>query len=114
MIENGRANAAYKMCNEQRNSMREYRTRVKDLPSMIQVNGLAPAIAFLYSKRRGAYRRLYSDIESWLISQNLIQANLMESLTRMDAMRYRQVTVEVMALLGWMKRFVDGIEPDRG
>jgi CRISPR-associated protein Cmr5 len=117
-IEGGRANYAYKKCEERIKAPKSrYRARVKDLPAMIQSNGLAAATAFLYSKDKDdSYKNLYQDIEYWLRMNNLLIGgkSLMESLTEMDAMKYRRAAVEVMALLKWMKRFVDGIEPAGG
>lgn len=93
------------------------------MPTMIQVNGYAGAVAFLFSKlddEDKGYQFLYEDIQSWLKEQELIsddkESSLIKQIVQVDKQRYRQITAETMALLGWMKRFADGfhIKGDKG
>lgn len=118
MIENGRVNAAYQFCERQKKN-NSYYIRIKNMPMMIKTNGMAAAIAFLFSKQRDEKRRLtpygqlYYDIQNWLLEKKFIEEGenkkpqdvLMEQLTSMESEQYRLITIETMALLGWMKRF---------
>ena len=44
---------------------REYRSYLKKMPAMVQVNGLGETLAFYYAKD-GAYRVIYEQIAEWI------------------------------------------------
>ena len=45
----------------------DYKTRAKNLPAMIQMNGLGSTMAFLLSKpKKSAYKRIYEHISTWV------------------------------------------------
>lgn len=117
-IENGRADYAYNIVANtiQKNSPEknsEYRSYIKKLPSIIQVNGLGQALAFCFSKG-GEYKRIYDQIYGWLKINNKEyfpneNEEFVKAVINMDSKEYRVITMEVLALLNWMRRFVDGM-----
>lgn len=97
---------------------------------LIKTNGLGATIAFIFSKRHEdqqkkkkakAYDLLYLQITDWLkqepkhlISAKLAEQNgrrpeLAEVLVTLDSATYRAVTVEVLALFTWLRRFAEGL-----
>jgi len=109
----------------------DYKSYVKRAPAMILTNGLAQALSFYYSKSKGlkgtkdterAYTRLFEDIDTWMIErgyytkndrrncQENTAPNVLEWLVHCasDIEVYR-ATMEVLALLNWMKRFADAM-----
>jgi CRISPR-associated protein Cmr5 len=97
----------------------EYKAYVKKMPMLIKTNGLGAAISFAYSKGKGktdnAWGLIYQQIYEWLKKDpksliNLASTNdLMKALINADSPTYRATTVEVLALLNWMRRFADGL-----
>ena len=102
------------------------------LPTLIQCNGLGAALAFIKSKGtkektennqsllpghkqnpKNAYNLLYEQIFYWikekkpyLISESTSrQGDFVEIVINLQSSEYRALTIEVMALLNWMKRF---------
>ncbi len=124
-LEQGRAAFAYK-CAEggaKFNKNKEYKSYVKKMPMLIKTNGLGAAIAFALAKgskdgkpdANNAWGLLYTQIEDWLkqdskeLSQKLKEKSLAEVLIQTDSSVYRAVTVEVLALLAWTKRFAEAL-----
>src|SRR5690606_15986662 len=94
---------------------REYRSYLKKMPAMVQVNGLGETLAFYYAKD-GAYRVIYKQIAEWikksmgsLIDEKEKSKEFIEILVNMKSPEYRLVTMEVLALLNWMHRFAEGM-----
>jgi len=90
----------------------EYKSYCKKIPSMIQTNGLSATFAFMFSKRTGTYIFIYRQVEEWLNKKHL-QTNpeynqLMEKLIKLDSAKYREITIEVLALFAWLRRFAEG------
>lgn len=116
-IENGRAAYAFdnvKNAVEEMNiNKKEYRSYVKKLPTLIQVNGLGQALAFCYQKG-GEYRVIYDQIHVWLkeaYPQYFSEENreFVEEVIKLNSAEYRVLTMETLALLNWMRKFVDGM-----
>jgi len=120
-IENGRARYAFTVVNEhlqERNiDSSDYKSYIKKLPAMIQVNGLGQTLAFCLAKKK-EYRAIYDQIEAWIREHHsgLIsrydpdgRKTFIEILISMNSSDYRIVTTETMALLNWMRRFADGL-----
>lgn len=122
-IEEGRAIFAYR-CVESINDeldkdiAKYYKSYVKRIPAMIKNNGLGPAIAFIYSKGKDADKRdkkayfnLYNHIESRLKEIELLEENdkLIETILEVDSLKYREITIEVLALFNWLRRIADGM-----
>lgn len=119
LIENGRAEYAYsqvkQICcdTEDKKQLKEYRALVRSLPSMIQVNGFAAAVAFLYAKRKNdPHNKVYLSIFNWLKQQKILNSDekeLMEAVTKQSRDGYKRMTWETMSLLSWIKRFAEGM-----
>lgn len=124
-LEGGRAAYAFK-CAQQGSKIKEsvaYKSYVKKLPMLIKTNGLGAAYAFVLSKKdeseqkKGyAYKLIYDQTQEWLASDNkkfLLRGNenqdLVKTLTELKSHEYRAVTVEVLALLNWLRRFAEGL-----
>ncbi|MCS7459006.1 type III-B CRISPR module-associated protein Cmr5 [Paenibacillus doosanensis] len=118
-IENGRAAYAYEQvkqfCEKNKDrTKKEYRSLVRSLPSMIQTNGYAAVIAFLYSKRlkNEPHRQVYQTIFNWLKQQEVLNNSdkeLIEAVTKQTRDGYKRMTWESMSLLDWIKRFAEGM-----
>jgi CRISPR-associated protein Cmr5 len=133
-MEQGRAAAAYKYAEAgaklTKNS--EYKAYVKKLPMLIKTNGLGAAMSFAFAKAKckevesfdnkekieqgsNPWALIYSQIQGWLKSDNVLflelshDKNLMKTLTETDSPTYRAATIEVLALLNWMRRFAEGL-----
>lgn len=115
-IENGRASYAFSAVSEAVNKLKEkkkeYRSYVKKLPSLIQVNGLGQALAFCFSKGK-EYKVIYDQIYNWLkeIHPQYFkeEGEFVEIIVNLNSRDYRLLTVETLALLNWMRKFADGL-----
>ncbi|NJO01067.1 MAG: type III-B CRISPR module-associated protein Cmr5 [Bacteroidia bacterium] len=123
-LEQGRAAFAYQCAEDgaKLDKKKEYKSYVKKMPMLIKTNGLGAALAFAFSKGAKAGRPttnqpwglIYTQIEAWLNKdqKELISFDnyqLAKALTETDSYTYRAVTVEVMALLSWLRRFADAL-----
>ena len=124
-LEQGRAAFAYEcaVAGEKLDKKKEYKSYVRKLPMLIKTNGLGAAIAFALAKGskegkpddlRNAWGLLYVQIEKWLREDqkgllDLQKIGLMEALAQAESSVYRAVTVEVLALLSWIKRFAEAL-----
>ena len=124
-LERQRANFAY-ACAENGNGIEkksEYKAYVKKIPMLIKTNGLGATFAFVNAKSSAetdkagyAYHLLYQHTTEWLkqepkglISERLINDNLVKVLIGLNSHEYRAVTNEVLAFLVWLKRFAEGL-----
>ena len=123
-LEQGRAKFAYDSVNEiAQNSngdlKKKYKSGAKKLPVLIKTNGLGQSLAFI-NKRDDGNTALYSMIGKWLSRKQLIElgqsADLVDVVINKPSNEYRQITTETLALLNWVRRFVDslmeGVEED--
>lgn len=123
-LEQGRAAFAYDAAveGEKLSKNTEYKAYVKKLPMYIKTNGLGAAISFAFAKgskngvadKGKAWGLIYSQIEDWLknnweLSEFNQGERLMENLLKMESSEYRATTIEVLALLNWMRRFAEGL-----
>ncbi len=104
-----------------------YKSYVKKVPTLIQVNGLAGTFAFIYSKmtknknnkEKGTIENPYGDWDliyfqtwKWLNKNYKSHENdkeLVEWIIEQDSKLYKAITVEVLALFSWLKRFAEGM-----
>ena len=124
-LEQGRASYAYQ-CAEAGANMekkKEYKSHAKKLPMLIKTNGLGAAMAFAFAKggRSGVpnatnpWGLLYIQIEKWINDPKGLQLmsfppnQFAKALTQTDAGTYRATTIEVLALLVWIRRFAEGL-----
>lgn len=122
-IENGRAKYAFEEVEKfvkQGEGTNAYRSYVKKLPSMIQVNGLGQTLAFCYAKG-DQYKEIYKQIEGWIRYKRpeLLKRysddppkEFIHIVVSMNSNDYRMISNEVLALLDWMRRFADGMIRD--
>ena len=137
-IEQGRADFAYKCAEEAKQiwsregmpdnkdsrEAKDYKSYVKKIPMMIKTNGLGATLAFIKSKSKcknnkpsNAYALINEQLKQWFLHD--AQHYLMPELTSNDDLvavvialkstQYRAVTVEIMALFGWLRRFAEGL-----
>ena len=114
-IEQGRAKFAYDSVNDVAQNSNEdmkkkYKSCAKKLPVLIKTNGLGQALAFI-NKRDDGNDKLYDTIGEWLINKQLIEANqdLVNIVINKPSNEYRRLTTETLALLNWVRRFVDSL-----
>ena len=121
-MEQGRAAFAYICATEGaelKEKSKEYRAYTRKLPMLIKTNGLGAAIAFAFAKGsenrkvkpEKAWGLLYLHIQKWLGDKGLISISgeLAKTLTELDSKTYRAISVEVLALLAWIKRFAEAL-----
>lgn len=118
-IEQGRAKFAYDCVKEidqttQADLQKKYKSGAKKLPVLIKTNGLGQALAFINERDDGNIR-LYNMIGEWLAHKQLIElsenSDLVEVVVSKPSNEYRRITIETLALLNWVRRFVDGLMP---
>ncbi|MDE0012125.1 MAG: type III-B CRISPR module-associated protein Cmr5 [Candidatus Poribacteria bacterium] len=116
-IEQGRAKFAYDSVNEiAQNSngdlKKKYKSGAKKLPMLIKTNGLGQALAFINMRDDGNIE-LYNMIRDWLSQKQLIElgtnTDLVAIVIDKPSNEYRRITTETLALLNWVRRFVDGL-----
>ena len=119
-IEQGRAKYAFEAVNrvnqnESNDFKKNYKSVAKKLPVLIKMNGLGQSLAFI-KRRNNGYDKLYEQIGDWLqavdTKQLVPKGELVELVIQLESPDYRQVTVETLALLNWIRRFVDGLMKD--
>ncbi len=120
-LEQGRAAQAYQYAVEgsKLSKNKEFKSYVKKMPMLIKANGLGAAVAFAFAKgsKNGIAQTnepwglIYSQLEDWLEKKGVkVQKNqLARLLTETSSASYRSITIEVLALLNWMKRFADAL-----
>ena len=127
-IEQGRATYAFKAVNDvEEKYKKKYKTAAKKTPVLVKTNGLGQTLAFIKSKGgkydrgkkkviKNGYDIFYEQIGEWLRSdaanQLVSEGELVKEVIQLESQVYRQVTVETLALLNWMRRFVDGLMKD--
>ncbi len=93
----------------------KYKGYAKKVPMMIKTNGLGAALAFMKSKskKEPAYGFLLQATTDWLKKADTTadvftdSSDLLERLVEQNSDDYRRVTLETLALFGWLKRFVE-------
>ena len=117
-IEQGRAKFAYDSVSDiAQNSnvdlKKKYKSGAKKLPVLIKTNGLAQALAFI-NRRDDGNVKLYDMIAEWLNHKQLVEGNrdLVDVVIDKSSNEYRRITTETLALLNWVRRFVDGLMKD--
>lgn len=124
-IENGRASYAYDCALKAKtfdNCKCEYKSYVKNIPAMIKINGLGATLAFIKSKQKNdankkeyAYKLIYDQIDDWLKLESKGLVNLGENddlvrkIIELPSQNYRAVTIEILGLFSWIRRFAEGL-----
>jgi CRISPR-associated protein Cmr5 len=101
----------------------KYSTLARKLPSLVQVNGLGQALAFVYSKakfqekNRGpeaeANGLIFTQVSGWVKEELGISGaeNLLKLVVERKSDFYRRATAEAIAFLNWLKRFAEAELP---
>jgi len=94
-----------------------YASLVRNLPTMIQINGLAQTLAFLKAKgkenklksRKEHFVKAFHHLSDWVCScLTWGEGDLLNRiLTSENTQHYRQATGESLAFLQWLKRFAE-------
>lgn len=113
-IEQERAQQAWEAIRSVRGTGKEndYGTRAKNLPSMIQTNGLGATLAFLRAKagtdHAAADYRLYEHIATRIVYYlEYTAGDVMHLIREADTDTYRRATAEAIAFSIWLKRYVE-------
>lgn len=102
--------------------MKEYRSHVKNVPTLILNNGLGPTVAFIYEKAENGnhWELIYKQIQAWIASRDMLgkytydndtilelggNVELARFIILINSNHYRAVSSEVLALFEWMRRF---------
>ena len=119
-IEQGRAKFAYDRVNEivlnsNGELKKKYKSGAKKLPMLIKTNGIGQALAFI-NRRDPGNTELYRMIGVWLSQKQLVDlagnADLVDVVIDKPSNEYRRITTETLALLNWVRRFVDNLMED--
>lgn len=97
---------------------KQYGTVVKKLPMLILTNGLGQTLAFLLAKgtpKKGkqpsdenmAHKTAYDHLSAWVMGQLQRKGDLMEWVRTRTSDDYRLATMETLAFLNWLTRFVE-------
>lgn len=121
-LEQRRAAYAYSCAAEGKDNekRKDYKSYVHRMPMLIKTNGLGAAIAFAFANGCSGgsinpdapWGLLYLQISNWLNEKALFELNtneLAKKLTEINSSEYKAATIEVLALLNWMKRFSDAL-----
>ena len=116
-LEQGRAKAAYDavtfMLEKSESVKKKYKSGAKKLPILIQTNGLGQSLAFI--QNREGWQEIYRQLGEWLQKNELVPADkpdLVAVVIEKDSYEYRQLTLECLAFLNWLRRFVEGLMQD--
>lgn len=94
---------------------KEFRSLARSLPSWIQINGLATAAVYLFSKKAkgNAYEKMYNILNEWFKNKDcrisLGDKDLVDEIVNLDSVTYRLCVNETMNLCQWIKRFAEGM-----
>ena len=122
-LEQGRAKHAYEAAEKAKKS-KDYKQYAKKVPMLIKTNGLGATLAFMAAKG-GAYKTILDNIQEWLKEDVKFKSilseikgaegkdDLMAKIVNCDSFQYRTLTIEVLAYLGWLRRFADALNENK-
>lgn len=96
------------------NVKKKYKSGAKKLPVLIKTNGLGQSLAFIKNRDDG-WKIIYQQLTQWLQEKEpglKETTELVEGVIKMESYDYRQITVECISFLNWLRRFVDGLMED--
>ncbi len=132
-IEQQRSGAAYQMVTAIPNEAKlreKYKSRAKNLPSLVRTNGLLQALSFLMSKSDNpksdeskSCKLIAGHVQKWIqtsvkngwlpkpTDEKLVSTSsgIIQWLTQVDVETYLTVTNEVLNFSPWLKRFAEGL-----
>lgn len=98
------------------NQQGRYATLARKLSAMIQVNGLASTLAFLFSKSKDGKgdQVIARHLSDWVTGQlGYTQGDLMHLIQQADTDLYRRATAEAIEYSIWLSRYVSGLDWER-
>jgi len=118
-IEQERAKAAYDFVksvvyDEPDEVKKKYKSGAKKLPVLVKTNGLGQSLAFIRNRDKG-WEKIYQHLTTWFQTKAMIpsgEPDLVGEVIKMESNDYRQVTLECIAFLTWLRRFADGLMED--
>lgn len=110
-VHNEMAKYAYDQVKNVGKKNQEFRSLARSFPSILQVNGLGAAAAFLSSKSGKTHVTMYQLINNWTKNKfsRLDEDDLVKHIVEMESSTYRIYVNEVMNLCLWVKRFAEGM-----
>jgi CRISPR-associated protein Cmr5 len=94
----------------------KYRSEARQLPALIQTNGLGLTLTYLRAKAGDRhFAKLYEHVEGWVkerVEWAETAADLVECIVKNDSLRYRHATQEALALAVWLRRFAEALLPE--
>lgn len=109
-LDRNRANAAWCAVQEISSKDTEYGSLAREMPTMIQVNGLAQTLAFLKAKKKEHHLKMFNHLSTWVCKQlQLEKGDLLTNVMEIDSQLYRRATSEALAYLQWVKRFTEAL-----
>ena len=93
-----------------------YGRRALDLAALILTDGLGQTLAYLLAKSKGqaddAHRLLFNHLSEWVLKRmppagTASPEHLLAALMAGDLTYYRRATVETLAYISWLKKFVE-------
>lgn len=103
---------------------KRYGTLARNLPTLIQVNGLGQTLAYVYAKANmpGRNRKdadlaneaIFDDLSKWVkpeLGKADIDGNLLQMLLGQTSDFYRRATAEAMGFATWLRRFAEAELP---
>jgi len=112
------SNEEKKVINFYKNLLKNYRSYVKKIPTMILSNGLGQTLAFIKAKseKGNAYNLIYQQLTEYMKSDHTVRIkmpqeknDLVEWVISCNSSTYRYITQEILAFLNWLKRFAEGL-----
>jgi len=124
-IEQGRAEFAFKCAEEGKEHGTKYKSQINKIPMMIKTNGLGATLAFIYSKKDKkkegpVFKLIGRQIKDWINLHDKYKyyfgdeklkdfEHLVEKVVEINSPQYRALTVEILALFNWLRRFAEGM-----
>lgn len=107
-LERCRAEAAWQNIQEVDARDVEYGSLAREMPTLIQTNGLAQSLAFLKAKNKAHHQKMFKHLSDWVCQRlNFQQGDLLENSLRINSQTYRRATMESLSFLQWIKRFTE-------
>jgi len=112
-----------KVINLYKSLLKNYRSYVKKIPTMIVSNGLGQTLAFIKAKseKGNAYDLIYKQLTEYMKSEHTARIKMPQDKTELiewviscDSATYRYITQEILAFLNWLKRFTEGLIEEEG
>jgi CRISPR-associated protein Cmr5 len=87
----------------------KYGSLARQMPTLIQINGLAQTLAFLKAKTKEQHHtEMFQHLSTWVCSHPIPgTGNLLDRVLEMDSQSYRLATSVALAFLQWLKRFAE-------